>query len=149
MQHRYTRLIKRLLIVGISGYAGLTLLRWLLAWGLVSMSYCSNPDSSKDLKAACGFPLYPKWEYQSRLYADEFRGPIEQAADSGSFIDRPVTIKVMQYSDDTALVWSLGESGSKWISLFHRHPTTGTWMMESYDIISSTMGGSADSIYWY
>ena len=149
MQPRFVILIKRLLIIGIVGYAGLILLRWLLMWGIVSASYCYHRDRLKEYKVACGFPLYPKWEYQSLRHADEFWEPIQQSVEDGGFNDLPVKIKVMQYQQEKALVWYLGESGSRWLALFQRHPQTGAWIMEGYDIIRSTMGGSADSFYWY
>ena len=101
---------------------------------------------------------YGRWELLSWRYASEFYAPIKQAVDEGCLSEYPTAIKVMDYDQRSALVWFKGESGSTWIAESWRSSEEPNWQFiqgEAFDIycdidiINSTLGGSADDLYWY
>lgn len=151
--------ITNVLIVGAGGYASITVFYWLLMWLMVSVSYCNSAryHQFEAYRHACGLPLYPKWEYLSTRHAEEFRRSLQTLSQNGCPGEvNPVRVKVMHYKQDQALVWYEGESGSRWLVRFLRDPRTNSWTLFDQerqicqiDIIFSTMGGSADDIFWY
>jgi hypothetical protein len=157
MKQRHSQLIEQILFLGLGTYGILTGISWLFSWILVSNSFCKSYDL---LEKECGIPLYPKWEYLSLLYSQEFVRPIQQAIAGGCQTEEPLAIKVMQRQHNTALVWFKGESGSTWLASFIRGQESEGWRLfkspSSYgeevchvDIIHSRLGGSADDYYWY
>lgn len=102
---------------------------------------------------------YGRWEFQSYRYAKEFEQPIKNASDAGCLIGYPTNIKVMKYSSDKSNIFIKDESGSTYLANFRRE--NGEWTMTEevadrnfdtichFDVINTTLGGSADDIYWY
>jgi hypothetical protein len=101
---------------------------------------------------------YGRWEYLSFKYSEEFIEPIKSSIDEGCFLETPVKIKVMKYADNEATVFIKGESGSTYLISFQRLDsgwsllkTSGTSGNEycDFEILNSTLGGSADSYYFF
>lgn len=151
--------IVNLFIIGIGGFATLKVLYWLFVWLAVSISYCSlgRHHSFDAYRHVCGLPLYPKWEYLSWRYGDEFRRSIQTVKENGCIADDvAVDLKVMHYQQEQVLVWYRGESGNKYLVQFQPHLETNDWTLFDQeqqicqiDIIYSATGGSADDIFWY
>jgi hypothetical protein len=119
---------------------------------LLSRSYCNNGT----YREMCNFPLYPYWEYLSWRHSNQFFDPIKQDVEQGCLTEPATSIKVMRFSQQHALVWFKSESGSTWLARFDRPNHAATWSgydmnqrVCRYDIIKSTMGGSADNSFWY
>ncbi len=156
MRQDYIHLIRKILFFGIGVYTAVSVISWLFTWLVVANSYCSYNPSERE----CRLPLYPKWEYQSLLYSEEFRGSIQEALAAGCLTEEPLSIKVMQYRQDAALVWYRGKSGSTWLARFYRSQGSIKWKMYSpidnsgekvchVDVIYNRLGGSSDNYYWY
>ncbi|MBD2036236.1 hypothetical protein H6F76_14555 [Leptolyngbya sp. FACHB-321] len=107
---------------------------------------------------------YGKWEYLSRQYASEFYPAIRQASDDGCLISYAKIIKVIDYKQNSALIWFKEEGGSTHIAKPWRSSKQPNWQFKktdlgtlgsysgSYcdlDVIRSRSGGSADGYYWY
>ncbi|NJK63400.1 MAG: hypothetical protein HC921_12585 [Synechococcaceae cyanobacterium SM2_3_1] len=160
MKQDYMHLVRKVLLFGIGGYIVVSIISWLFTWLIVANSYCSYKPSKKECELPL-FPLYPKWEYQTFLYAEGFREPILQSLSVGCMTEEPLSIKVMQYRQDSALVWYKGESGSTWLASFYRSPESLEWQMYSpignseekvchVELIYGRFDGATpDSYYWY
>lgn len=113
---------------------------------------------------------YGKWEYLSYKHSSEFSNPIQASIKEGCFLETPIKIKVMKYSDNNATIFMKGKSKSTYLIYFYKlngqwtllsEIETGKWILFSesetgksrlckFEILNSTMGGSAnDFIYWY
>ncbi len=107
---------------------------------------------------------YGKWEFLSWLYASEFSPAIKQASDNGCLIGYARTIKVIDYSQNSALIWFKDESGNTWFGRPWRSSKQPNWQFEktssekiegssskycAVEIINSQIGGSADGHFWY
>lgn len=103
---------------------------------------------------------YGKWEYLSWRYAPEFYLSIKQTSDNGCLsAEYPKVVKVIDYSQNSALIWFKGESGNTYIARPWRSSKQTNWQFEKIggaygkycdiDIINSQTGGSADGHYWY
>jgi hypothetical protein len=102
---------------------------------------------------------YGKWEYLSYVHGEEFVDPIQSSIDEGCLLETPIRIKVMKYSENQATVFMQGESESTYLLSFSNIVNKWSLMKEwsngsskyycNYDVINSTMGGSADGFYWY
>lgn len=107
---------------------------------------------------------YGRWEFLSWRYASEFYPVVRQASDDGCLISYAKVIKVIDYSQTSALIWFKEESGSAWIGKPWRSSKESRWQLMKtdlktsendsgkycdVDIIRSKTGGSADGYYWY
>lgn len=101
---------------------------------------------------------YGKWEILSAQHSDEFTNPIISDSDNGCLTEPAKIIKVMEYSENNAKVFVKGNSNSTYLMDFKK--INNVWTIKysnaddtdeycHYEILNTTMGGSADTIYWY
>ncbi|MBW4473376.1 MAG: hypothetical protein KME45_23820 [Stenomitos rutilans HA7619-LM2] len=107
---------------------------------------------------------YGKWKFLSTLYASEFYPAIKQASDHGCLIGYAKTIKVIDYSQNAAVIWFKDKSGNTWFGKPWRSLKYPNWQFVKIssekiegssgkycdvEIINSQTGGSADGHFWY
>lgn len=86
----------------------------------------------------------------TQKYADEFLDPIQKDIERGCFLESPKKIRIQSYSEQTAEFKMTGESRSTYHVTMQKQDgewTSFTGEYCDFDILNSTMGGSADSLF--